>query len=124
MVINRFKETEKSSIFFMKFYMSLVDDRNHSSPNFTGFFCNEVSDMSVMKKGIFLRKVFLHVPYQRRNIERVPRVQSEGECDKVIEVFSRCNLNDFCHAIRPVFFPTFSNARSTISRCSSVWVAI
>src|SRR4030042_161343 len=102
----------------MNFYMSLVDDRNHSPTYAAVFFCNEVSDAGVVEKRVFLRKMLLHFTYQWRNIERVVLIKNEGESDKIIEVSLRCNLNDFCHAMRPVFFRTFSTARSTITRCS------
>ena len=70
----------------MKFYMSLVDDRNHSPTYVAILFCNEVSDARMEEKGVLLRKMLLHLTYQWRNIERVALIKHEGESDKIIEV--------------------------------------
>ena len=78
----------------------------------------------MIEKGVFIGEMFFYFSRELWDIEGIVRIEGEGEPYEVIEVFPGSNLNNFDHPIRPSSLPTFSNALRTISRCSSLCVAI
>jgi hypothetical protein len=127
LVIDGLEETEKAYPIAVSLVVEPVADSRNPTHNLIVPLGDEVLGLGVLEKRVpGARKEGGYVPTQRRDPERVPRMESVRKIDEPLEISSLARRSD-AHAIgqmTPRSLPMMANCSSAKSICSNVCVAM
>jgi hypothetical protein len=127
LIVNRLEEPEKADSVVVGLVVEPVTDGSDAADGLAVPLGDEVFRLAVLEEGVpGAGEEHLYVPTQRRDPERVPRMESVRKIDEALEVppFTRLADAQAFAQITPRSLPMVANCSRAKSICSNVWVAI